>query len=63
MCKPSSTVSNITPGTVRKRRAILPKLAVAESLNAESDEDATFNELMGKFDESYCYEKETDILR
>lgn len=26
------------------------------------DEDATFNELMGKFDESYVYEKETDIL-
>lgn len=26
------------------------------------DEDATFNELMGKFDESYIYEKETDIL-
>lgn len=26
------------------------------------DEDATFNEMMGKFDESYIYEKETDIL-
>lgn len=30
---------------------------------AESDDDATLNEMMGKFDESYCYEKETDILR
>lgn len=29
----------------------------------ESDEDATLNEVMGKFDESYVYEKETDILR
>lgn len=29
----------------------------------ESDEDATLNEMMGKFDESYVYEKETDILR
>lgn len=29
----------------------------------DSDEDATLNEMMGKFDESYCYEKETDILR
>ncbi|XP_037952082.1 serine-rich adhesin for platelets [Teleopsis dalmanni] len=27
-----------------------------------SDEDATLNEMMGKFDESYVYEKETDIL-
>ncbi|XP_053673944.1 uncharacterized protein LOC128724203 [Anopheles nili] len=30
--------------------------------NQESDEDATLNEMMGKFDESYHYEKETDIL-
>lgn len=29
----------------------------------ESDEDATLNEMIGKFDESYTYEKETDILR
>lgn len=28
-----------------------------------SDDDATLNEMMGKFDESYIYEKETDILR
>ncbi|XP_055839768.1 uncharacterized protein LOC129907515 [Episyrphus balteatus] len=28
----------------------------------DSDEDATLNEMMGKFDESYVYEKETDIL-
>ncbi|XP_028899123.1 uncharacterized protein LOC105216900 isoform X2 [Zeugodacus cucurbitae] len=27
-----------------------------------SDDDATLNEMMGKFDESYVYEKETDIL-
>ncbi|CAH1965053.1 unnamed protein product [Acanthoscelides obtectus] len=27
-----------------------------------SDEDCTLNEMMGKFDESYVYEKETDIL-
>lgn len=27
-----------------------------------SDEDATLNEMIGKFDESYVYEKETDIL-
>jgi hypothetical protein len=29
----------------------------------DSDDDATLNEMMGKFDESYVYEKETDILR
>ncbi|XP_012154795.1 uncharacterized protein LOC101458371 [Ceratitis capitata] len=29
---------------------------------ALSDDDATLNEMMGKFDESYVYEKETDIL-
>lgn len=55
--------SNITPGTVRKRRIDLVKTALSESMHADSDEDATFNEMMGKFDESYCYEKETDILR
>ncbi|XP_075165131.1 uncharacterized protein LOC142237637 [Haematobia irritans] len=27
-----------------------------------SDDDTTLNEMMGKFDESYIYEKETDIL-
>lgn len=36
----------------------LPSATLADS----EDEDATFNELMGKFDESYVYEKETDIL-
>lgn len=36
----------------------LPSATLPDS----DDEDATFNELMGKFDESYVYEKETDIL-
>lgn len=31
--------------------------------NLDSEDDATLNEMMGKFDESYVYEKETDILR
>lgn len=30
--------------------------------NSASDEDCTINEMMGKYDESYVYEKETDIL-
>ena len=29
---------------------------------AAAEEDVTLNEMMGKFDESYVYEKETDIL-
>lgn len=37
-------------------------LPSATMLVDSDDEDATFNELMGKFDESYVYEKETDIL-
>lgn len=43
------------------------EMVKSEALNVgtqvDSDEDATLNEMMGKFDESYCYEKETDILR
>lgn len=31
-------------------------------LAAESVEDVTLQEMMGKYDESYVYEKETDIL-
>ncbi|KAF5281227.1 hypothetical protein FQR65_LT14820 [Abscondita terminalis] len=35
----------------------------SSKLNIESDdEDCTLNEMMGKYDESYVYEKETDIL-
>lgn len=30
--------------------------------SASDDEDCTLNEMMGKYDESYVYEKETDIL-
>ncbi|XP_030384185.1 uncharacterized protein LOC115631545 isoform X1 [Scaptodrosophila lebanonensis] len=33
-----------------------------ESLFVVSDDEATLNEMIGKFDESYVYEKETDIL-
>ncbi|KAB0801184.1 hypothetical protein PPYR_05538 [Photinus pyralis] len=29
---------------------------------SDEDEDCTLNEMMGKYDESYVYEKETDIL-
>lgn len=48
--------------TIRKTKA---EKQLSERLGYQQesdDEDATFNELMGKFDESYIYEKETDIL-
>lgn len=53
----------LTPNTIRKRRTEkqISECIRHETLDSE-DEDATFNELMGKFDESYVYEKETDIL-
>lgn len=66
-----------TPNTIRQKRSSLPQYnqlseAVTRNnkINQEpvlaapnSDDDATLNEMMGKFDESYIYEKETDILR
>lgn len=69
MGKHSKCISNITPGTTPKKRfdamhALENRPAkTSTQAVADSDEDATFNEMMGKFDESYCYEKETDILR
>ncbi|XP_052873635.1 uncharacterized protein LOC128278953 [Anopheles cruzii] len=58
----------LTPRSLKKIGDIsrLDSKAAAVSVtfgsNQESDEDATLNEMMGKFDESYHYEKETDIL-
>ncbi|KAL3289344.1 hypothetical protein HHI36_022781 [Cryptolaemus montrouzieri] len=37
-------------------------LSGAETYWEGSEEDRTLNEMMGKYDESYVYEKETDIL-
>lgn len=44
----------------QKPKARQPDVA---PLAMQSDDDSTLNEMMGKFDESYIYEKETDILR
>lgn len=53
----------LTPNTIRQRRADKQMSEIIRRNVGESDdEDATFNEMMGKFDESYIYEKETDIL-
>lgn len=35
---------------------------VLHKASSEDDDDRTLNEMMGKYDESYVYEKETDIL-
>lgn len=57
---------SFSPNTIRKRKLdkqLSERLSNRLSNCCDSeDEDATFNELMGKFDESYIYEKETDIL-
>ncbi|XP_045482210.1 uncharacterized protein LOC123686237 [Harmonia axyridis] len=37
-------------------------LSGAETYWEDSEDDCTLNEMMGKYDESYVYEKETDIL-
>ncbi|ETN59810.1 hypothetical protein AND_008586 [Anopheles darlingi] len=57
----------LTPRSLKKIGDIGTRLdsktiSVTFGSNQESDEDATLNEMMGKFDESYHYEKETDIL-
>ncbi|CAD7077277.1 unnamed protein product [Hermetia illucens] len=65
---------NFSPSTIRRRKAAAVANEHSKSENhgggvhsicpshLDSDEDATLNEMMGKFDESYVYEKETDIL-
>lgn len=63
-----------TPNTIRHKRSLQThynqsttsncnKKSQEAPLAVASDDDATLNEMMGKFDESYIYEKETDILR
>ncbi|XP_053662868.1 uncharacterized protein LOC128712000 [Anopheles marshallii] len=56
-----------TPKSLKKMTGDISRLdsksaPVTHGSNQDSDEDATLNEMMGKFDESYHYEKETDIL-
>lgn len=53
---------SFSPNTIRKRKLDKQLSERLSYRNDSEDEDATFNELMGKFDESYIYEKETDIL-
>lgn len=63
-----------TPISIRQKRLLqynqntdgaftCSKKSQEAAVAVASDDDATLNEMMGKFDESYIYEKETDILR
>ncbi|KAH8415962.1 hypothetical protein KR222_005382 [Zaprionus bogoriensis] len=66
----SSEVENLpAPHTMRRRHEEQPQVqAQHQQTQAQpqqqliSDDEATLNEMIGKFDESYVYEKETDIL-
>ncbi|XP_011299107.1 uncharacterized protein [Fopius arisanus] len=59
----------ISPGMDRSKHTSLTRRSSSSSSASSitqsirsSEDDITLNEMMGKFDESYIYEKETDIL-
>ncbi|XP_015587294.1 uncharacterized protein LOC107264002 isoform X2 [Cephus cinctus] len=59
----------ISPGMEIRPKVPLPRRSSSSSSASSvtrsirsSEDDITLNEMMGKFDESYVYEKETDIL-
>jgi hypothetical protein len=63
--KPSKMLkSPMIVNNMRQKNEPAPKLPISISTTQHdgSDEDATLNEI-GKFDESYVYEKENDFLR
>lgn len=63
----STEVENLhAPHTIKRRHLVEQQLeqvgmGVVDAFLV-SDDEATLNEMIGKFDESYVYEKETDIL-
>lgn len=58
----STEVENLhAPHTIKRRQQQQQQQPLDSFL--VSDDEATLNEMIGKFDESYIYEKETDILR
>ncbi|EDW09273.1 uncharacterized protein Dmoj_GI20425, isoform B [Drosophila mojavensis] len=57
----STEVENLhAPHTIKRRQQQQQQQPLDSFL--VSDDEATLNEMIGKFDESYIYEKETDIL-
>lgn len=64
--KPSRTFATLTElkkkcNNNKKEASQLP-ISISTTQHGETDDDATLNEI-GKFDESYVYEKENDIIR
>lgn len=51
----------VKPSTKKDLKVNLP-ISISTTQHEGSDDDATLNEI-GKFDESYVYEKENDFLR
>lgn len=60
--KPSKTLVSLTEFRKKYRKENSQHVSNSTNRNGESDDDATLNEI-GKFDESYVYEKENDFLR
>lgn len=60
--KPSKTLVSLTEFRRKYKKETSQLVSNSTNQHGESDDDATLNEI-GKFDESYVYEKENDILR
>lgn len=60
--KPSKTLVSLTEFRRKYRKDNSQYISISTNQHGESDDDATLNEI-GKFDESYVYEKENDFLR
>lgn len=60
--KPSKTLVSLNEFRKKYRKDGSQHVSNSTNQHADSDDDATLNEI-GKFDESYVYEKENDFLR
>lgn len=60
--KPSKTLVSLTEFRRKYKKESSQLVSYSTNQHGDSDEDATLNEI-GKFDESYVYEKENDFLR
>ena len=52
----------LTRSSPKRELSVKLPISISTTQHEGSDEDATLNEI-GKFDESYVYEKENDFLR
>lgn len=60
--KPSKTLVSLNEFRRKYKKDNSQHVSNSTNQHGESDDDATLNEI-GKFDESYVYEKENDFLR